>query len=749
MDYIIKFAYNKPEEMSIMTRRLITIIGVMSVWLVALCGTSQDVEQARSLASRLSPSLSRQVEFKLIESAQGKDVFTLESRGDKVVICGNNANSMAVGLNRYLNRYCKVTVSWYADVPISLPDVLPDVPAPERVTARVPQRFFLNYCTWGYTMPFWGWKQWEHFIDWMALNGVNLPLAITGQEAVWYNVWTRLGMSDEQVRSYFTGPAYLPWHRMANIDGWCGPLPMEWLEGQKALQRRIVERERALNMRPVLPAFAGHVPGQLRELFPKADIQALGNWAGFDEQYRTYFLNSEDPLYSRIQRMFLEEQIRLFGTDHIYGIDPFNEVDPPSFEPDYLNKVSQHIYESLTAVDPNAEWLQMAWFLYYQREDYTRERTRAMMTGVPQGKMTMLDYYCEYKEMWREHDGFYGQPFIWCYLGNFGGNTNVQGRVKEAGERIERALQECGDNLVGIGSTLEGLDVQQFPYEYILEKAWDYGKSDEQVITELVDRHAGTMSKPAREAWQLLYDNVLDITPGNFAAPLPCSYPTLGKENRPVKYKPSDLLAVWDLLLQQDAVTTDAMTIDLIWVGRQLLGDLFIGVKQQLDSAYKQGDIDAFDHHRQQLTDLMFDLDQLNSHHPQATLNTWLQQARDLGSTPEVKDYYEMNARRLITTWGGHLNDYACRNWSGLMNAYYQHRWMFYFQEMYGALYWQRPFNEQTMREDIDTFQQEWVEIMRDYTKLEPSDLDILSHCRLLREKYDKLLNEWIQSHPE
>ena len=163
MDYIIKFAYNKPEEMSIMTRRLITIIGVMSVWLVALCGTGQDVEQARSLASRLSPSLSRQVEFKLIESAQGKDVFTLESREDKVVICGNNANSMAVGLNRYLNRYCKVTVSWYADVPISLPDVLPDVPAPERVTARVPQRFFLNYCTWGYTMPFWGWKQWEHF----------------------------------------------------------------------------------------------------------------------------------------------------------------------------------------------------------------------------------------------------------------------------------------------------------------------------------------------------------------------------------------------------------------------------------------------------------------------------------------------------------------------------------------------------------------------------------------------------------
>ena len=702
-----------------------------------------DVGQAKALASRLSPALAAKVEFHQIDAEQGHDVFTLESRGGKVVIGGNNANSMAVGLNRYLNRYCKVTVSWYAGVPVQLPDALPAVPAPERVTARVPQRFFLNYCTWGYTMPFWGWEQWEHFIDWMALNGVNLPLAITGQEAVWYNVWTSLGMSDEQVRNYFTGPAYLPWHRMANIDGWCGPLPMEWLEGQTALQQRIVERERALNMRPVLPAFAGHVPGALRDLFPEADIQALSTWAGFDERYRTYFLNSEDPLYSRIQRMYLEEQTRLFGTDHIYGIDPFNEVDPPSFDPEYLNKVSRHIYESLTAVDPEAEWLQMAWFLYYQRKDYTPERTRAMLTGVPQGKMTMLDYYCEYKEMWREHEGFYGQPFIWCYLGNFGGNTNVQGRVREAGERIERALQECGGNLVGIGSTLEGLDVQQFPYEYILEKAWDYGKNAEQVVNELADRHAGRESQPARLAWKLLYDSVLDITPGNFAAPLPCSYPVLGKAGRPVKYNPRDLLAVWDMLLQQDSVTTDAMTIDLVWVGRQLLGDLFLIEKQQMDKAFEQGDSAAVHRHASTLLELMIDLDQLNNHHPQSSLDTWLRQARELGTTPEAKDLYEMNARRLITTWGGSLNDYACRNWSGLLDAYYHSRWMFYIQEMFGALYWQRPFNEQDVREQIDTFQREWVDIMRDYTKLEPSHLDILAHSRQLRDKYRQQLDAW------
>ena len=312
--------------------------------MVAMAVEASDITEASDLAKRISPRLAQKVTFKLIPSTTGgHDVFTLESQGSKVVIAGNNANSMAVGLNRYLNRYCKTTVSWYGDIAVDLPSTLPDVPARETVEARVPQRFFLNYCTFGYTMPFWDWADWERFIDWMALNGINMPLAITGQEAVWYNVWTRMGMTDEEVRGYFTGPVYLPWHRMANIDAWCGPLPKEWLDGQAELQKKIVARERALNMRPVLPAFAGHVPRRLKEMYPNADIKAMSTWDEFEEPYRTFFLNSEDPLYAKIQKMFLEEQTRMFGTDHIYGIDPFNEMDPPSFEPEYLNKISRHI----------------------------------------------------------------------------------------------------------------------------------------------------------------------------------------------------------------------------------------------------------------------------------------------------------------------------------------------------------------------------------------------------------------------
>ena len=141
-----------------MMKRWILMLWVLVTALATWAITNDDVQQAAALAQRLSPTLASKVEFHKIEA--DKDVFTLEGKGGKVVIGGNNSNSMAVGLNRYLNRYCKTTVSWYADVPVELPKVLPDVSVSEQVTARVPQRFFLNYCTWGYTMPFWQWNDW-------------------------------------------------------------------------------------------------------------------------------------------------------------------------------------------------------------------------------------------------------------------------------------------------------------------------------------------------------------------------------------------------------------------------------------------------------------------------------------------------------------------------------------------------------------------------------------------------------------
>ncbi|MBQ1913283.1 MAG: alpha-N-acetylglucosaminidase N-terminal domain-containing protein, partial [Bacteroidales bacterium] len=177
------------------------------------CVADKDVKEARALAGRVleGPGV-RQLEFRKAET--GADFFRIASQDDKTVITGNNANSMATGLGYYLRHYCHIDIGWMDKGKVRLEAPLPVVPEPVESAARVANRFFLNYCTYGYTLPWWRWPDWERLIDWMALNGVNLPLAITGQESVWYEVWREMGLSDEQIRSFFSGPAHLPWHRM-------------------------------------------------------------------------------------------------------------------------------------------------------------------------------------------------------------------------------------------------------------------------------------------------------------------------------------------------------------------------------------------------------------------------------------------------------------------------------------------------------------------------------------------------------
>ena len=39
----------------------------------------------------------------------------------------------------------------------------------------------MNVCTHSYSLVWYGRKEWEAFIDWQALLGINLNLAMTGQ----------------------------------------------------------------------------------------------------------------------------------------------------------------------------------------------------------------------------------------------------------------------------------------------------------------------------------------------------------------------------------------------------------------------------------------------------------------------------------------------------------------------------------------------------------------------------------------
>ena len=56
----------------------------------------------------------------------------------------------------------------------------------------------MNVVTHSYSFVWYSWADWERLIDWMALSGINLVLATTGQEEVQVmDVRGRTGISGE------------------------------------------------------------------------------------------------------------------------------------------------------------------------------------------------------------------------------------------------------------------------------------------------------------------------------------------------------------------------------------------------------------------------------------------------------------------------------------------------------------------------------------------------------------------------
>ena len=688
--------------------------------LFILSAAASEVKSMRALLNRVLPEHQQHFVVKQLPN-KGEDYFTLSSKNGKIVIGGNNANSMAVGLNHYLRYYCNVSIGWFVDDKYEMPDTLPVIEGEVSIKARCKDRFFLNYCTYGYTMPWWKWREWEHFIDWMALQGINMPLSITGQESVWYRVWRKLGLSDEEIRNYFTGPAHLPWHRMNNIDYWQGGVPMSWLDSQESLQKQIVARERELNMRPVLPAFAGHVPQELKRIYSDAKMDKLACWAGYSAPYSPTLLDTSDPLYSKIQKLFIEEQTALYGTDHIYGLDVFNEMEPPSWEPEYLARISQQVYESLRKADKKAEWLQMSWLFYHKRKQWTSERIEAYLKGAPLSKQVLLDYYCDRQEVWRMTDKFYGAPYIWCYLGNFGGNTNLAGDMRDAHNKIEAALKEGGANLVGIGSTLEGFDCSPFKFEYVFEKAWDMPQHKDLNVwmCHLADRHLGYKDERARKAWLLLNDKVYNFAGHTTQATIANARPSMAKRlNRTNKrtlnrYQNSVLIEAIGLLLECEG-SKEVYAYDLVNLVRQMLGNLYGELFTEYKAAMEQCDRSRMSALETKMMAIHTDLEELLSSRTDFLMGKWIADARAFGVSDAEKLYYEQNARCLLTTWGerdAELNDYANRMWAGLMAGYYGKRWQMFFDAVNDAFDAGEKFDEvqqKALHNRLTAFEESW-----------------------------------------
>ena len=710
-----------------------------------------DIAASKTLLQRIVPNHASQFVIEAIRSSAGKDVFEIESRNNKIVLRGNNGVAIASALYYYLNEFCNAQITWNG-TNLKLPATLPRPAAKIFKATPYEYRYYLNYCTFNYSMSWWDWERWEKEIDWMALHGINMPLAITGEEYTWYVVYKEMGFSDDELRDFFCGPSYFAWFWMGNLDGWGGPLPLNWMKSHFALQKKILKRQRELGMKPVLPAFTGHVPASFKKKFPNAKLKAT-NWTnGFAD---TYILDSEDPLFTEIGKKFLEKQTELLGTDHLYSADTFNENEPPSDDPEFLSKLSARVYEGMRRADTAAVWVMQGWLFYSDRKFWKEPQTEALLKAVPNDKMILLDLATEIEPVWKRTSAFYGKPWIWNMLHNFGGNTNLFGRMQTIAAEPANALNDTkSGNLKGIGLTMEGIEQNPVLYELMTAHTWRKEPIDLDIwLPQFVFNRYGVESDEALKAWDILRRTVYTVPADKYirdgAESIIQGRPTLDSFTRWTKtklnYNAKDLLLAWDALIKaSDACKkSDGFQYDLVDITRQVLANYALPLQQQFVTAYQNKDLNSFKKYNQQFIALIEDMDRLLATRKDFLLGTWVADARRWGTTEKEKALYEMNAKDLITLWGDKdcpLNEYACRQWSGLLNDFYKPRWQQFFVKAEKALRNNQQLDMSLFSSQIKTWEWQWVNKRKDYPVVSSGNPVIVS--KKLYKKYRALIEQ-------
>ena len=562
-----------------------------------------------------------------------------------------------------------------------------------------PLRYYLNVVTFGYSTVFWDWARWEQEIDWMALHGLNMPLALTAQEAIMARVYRRMGLSEEEIALSFTGPAHLPWLRMGNISGTDAPLPTSWHADQVELQHHILARMRELGMQPICPGFSGVVSAAWVRHHPNTPILQL-HWGG-QKRFETYLLQAHTPEFARMQRMFIEEWEREFGPCSYYLIDSFNEMPVP--EDMDLAAYSKAVHHSLQEAHPGAVWVMQGWMFGYQRNIWTAERLQELLSSIPNERMLLLDLAADYTHLlWKQpanseyYNGFFGKPWVLSYIPNMGGKTAYTGVLEFYAKHHASTLNAPQHQRpIGFGFAPEGLENNEVIYELLSDAAWNpQGIELQSWLRQYSICRYGSCPPKLMDYWQALLRGPY----GSFT-----DHPRFAWQGRSGRVKETvctnelltalrHLVDCYDDLHHSPLYMADLRELGALWLG---------SMKPTPD----------------------FDLmDALLAEHPLHRLERWLTMARAHGATMQDADYYERSARRLITTWGPGVEDYAAKLWSGLIRDYYAPR---YHLEQDGAT-----------PSQLEAWENNWVEQQHGTTPA-PSTADAIPHLlRLLAEPH-------------
>lgn len=640
-----------------------------------------------SMLERIQPGASER--FVIIEDKNFDHGFEISAADGKPVIRGDNAVNIAAGLNWYLKYYAGIHLSWNSMTAL-LPDSLPLPQSPELHTGAPDRRYYLNYCTHSYSMSFWDWERWQKEIDWMALHGINMPLAITGTDVVWRNTLQRLGYAPSEIDAFVAGPAFQAWWLMNNLEGWGGPNTKEWYDSRVVLQNKILDRMREFGMSPVLPGYSGMVPHDADSRLG-VEVSGKGIWNGFT---RPAFLKTTDPMFDRIADIYYEELTSLFGKADYYSMDPFHEGG--SLEGVDLAECGRIITRAMKRANPESVWVIQGW----------NENPRAeLLEGVGKGDIVVLDLAAEIKPNWgdpdspspyKRPDGFAPHDWMYCMVLNFGGNVGLHGRMDCVIDGWYKARDsKYGKDLDGYGITAEGIENNPMMYELVSELIWRQEKIDRRKwLSDYTVARYGSEDPDIMKAWDILGETIYNCPSGNLqqgtTESVFCARPSMDvwqvsswSRMKPY-YRPEDVIeaAVCFLNAADRFADNENYRYDLVDIMRQALAEKGRLTYHGMVDAIARHDSSAFATEAERFLALLDAQNSLLGTRSEFMVGKWLNDARALAHDSNEADRLEENARLLVTTWGrrtasedGGLRDYAHREWAGLLKDFYRPRW--------------------------------------------------------------------------
>lgn len=638
---------------------------------------------AASVIDRVAPEISARFVLRLERAQARGGSFTIGAEGNKISIAGSDTVALLSGFRYYLSHIASGSIGRGGDViPAVLP--LPDKPISRRSGLAVRNAY--NFTVAGYTFPYWQWDKWEREIDLLALSGINSALVTIGQEAVWYDTWRQLGWSDAEARAWISLPAHQPWQSMSNLSGFGGGYPKGLLEKRVALGQRIIARMRELGIEPILPGFAGMVPDGFPTRVKGSHVVPQGDWFGFK---RPDWLDPSSPAFASTARLYYANQQARFGYVRDQAIDVLHEGGRA--EGVDVAAAGRAIAASLDDGPRRRRWIIQAWGGNPRRD---------LVTAIPDDNVLVEDLV---GDDWIRSDRFWGKPWIWGDLPNFGGRQGLIGDLRMLAATIPTLSQNPMGNLRGVTNMSEGVDTNPVYWTLFADAIWEQERIDLGSWTrQYAKARYGVENPDATDAW-LRITALSYQTSGNAdggadslfnAAPDLEAVRASPNARTALHYDNGELRAALRLMLAAYPRLKERQTYrhDLVDLARQVAVNSARNLLPQLSLAYRNRDLVAFDRLASQWFAAMDLTAEMMTNLPDHSLSAWVRDARGWSEKKADQDSFEFDAKSLVTVWGscdgeGPVNnDYANRDWSELISGYYKPRWAGYLGRVRSAI---------------------------------------------------------------